>query len=44
MGWVLKAKIGHRSVQFVREVPYLFDTFEKVKTLGEILEEMGNSP
>ncbi len=40
MGWVLKAKIGDRNVTFVREMPYLFDTPEKVKTLGEILEEM----
>jgi hypothetical protein len=40
MGWVLKAKIRDRSLEFVREVPYFFDSAEKVKTLGRILEEM----
>jgi hypothetical protein len=40
MGWVLRAKIGDRSLEFVRELPYLFDSVEKVRTLGQILEEM----
>jgi hypothetical protein len=40
MGWVLKAKIGDRTLEFVRELPYLFDSAEKVKTLGQLLEEM----
>ncbi len=40
MGWVLKAKIRDRSLEFVRELPYVFDSVEKVKTLGQILEEM----
>jgi hypothetical protein len=40
VGWVLKAKIRDRSLEFVREMPYVFDSVEKVKTLGQILEEM----
>jgi hypothetical protein len=40
VGWVLKAKIRDRSLEFVRELPYLFNSVEKVKTLGQILEEM----
>jgi hypothetical protein len=40
VGWVLKAKIRDRSLEFVRELPYIFDSVEKVKTLGQILEEM----
>jgi hypothetical protein len=40
MGWALKVKIRDRSLEFVRELPYLFDSAEKVKTLGQILEEM----
>jgi hypothetical protein len=40
MGWVLKAKIRDRSLEFVREWPYVFDSAEKVKSLGQILEEM----
>jgi hypothetical protein len=40
MGWVLKAKIRDRSLEFVRELPYFYDSIEKVKTLGQILEEM----
>jgi hypothetical protein len=40
VGWVLKAKIRDRSLEFVREMPYAFDSVEKVKTLGQILEEM----
>jgi hypothetical protein len=40
VGWVFKAKIRDRSLEFVREMPYVFDSVEKVKTLGQILEEM----
>jgi hypothetical protein len=44
MGWVLKAKIQDQSLEFVRELPYVFDRIEKVKTLGQILEEMEGEP
>jgi hypothetical protein len=40
MGWVLKTKITDWSLEFVREMPYLFDSVEKVKTLGQMLQEM----
>ncbi|MBN2124893.1 MAG: hypothetical protein JW821_11410 [Deltaproteobacteria bacterium] len=40
MGWVLKVRLGDQSVTFEREMPYLFDGREKVKSLGELLEEM----
>ena len=43
MGWVLKVKIADRKVEFVRELPYLFDSKEKVKTLGQIVGEMEGS-
>ena len=40
MGWVLKVRLGDGSVAFIREMPYLFDSKEKVRTLGELVEEM----
>jgi hypothetical protein len=40
MGWVLKVKLHDGSVSFLREMPYLFDSKEKVKTLGELIAQM----
>jgi hypothetical protein len=40
MGWVLKVKLHDGSVSFLREMPYLFDTKEKVKSLGELIAQM----
>ena len=40
MGWVLKVKLHDGSVSFLREMPYLFDTKEKVKSLGELIARM----
>jgi len=40
VGWVLKVRLGHGKATFEREMPYLFDTREKVKTLGELISEM----
>ena len=40
MGWVFKVKLKDRKVVFVREMPYLFDSKEKVKTLGELITDM----
>mgnify|MGYP001045581767 CR=1 FL=1 len=39
-GWVLRVKLGNGSVEFARELPYLFDSSEKVKSLGELIDEM----
>ena len=39
-GWVLKVKLEDRKVLFVREMPYFYDTREKIKTLGELIAEM----
>lgn len=40
MGFVLKIKLGDGTVTFIRELPYLFDSKEKVKTLGELVDDM----
>jgi len=40
IGWVLKVKLRDGVVEFVREMPYLFDSKEKIKTLGQLIEEM----
>ena len=40
VGWVLKVKLEDRKVTFIREMPYLYDTREKTKTLGELIDEM----
>ncbi len=40
VGWLLKVKLGDGKVEFTREVPYHFDTPEKTKTLGEMIEEL----
>jgi hypothetical protein len=41
-GWVLKVKLEDGRVEFTREMPYHFDTPEKVKSLGELIEEIEN--
>ncbi len=40
LGWVVKVKLEDGRVEFTREMPYHFDTPEKVKSLGELVEEM----
>ena len=40
MGWVLKVKLHDGSVSFLREMPYLFDSREKVKSLGDLIAQM----
>ncbi|MBN1104185.1 MAG: hypothetical protein JXL84_12280 [Deltaproteobacteria bacterium] len=40
MGWIVKMKLGDRSVEFLREVPYHFDSPEKVRTLGELISQI----
>jgi hypothetical protein len=40
MGWVLKVKLSDGYVSFLREMPYLFDSKEKVKSLGELIKQM----
>ena len=40
MGWVLKVKLGEGTVKFTREMPYYFDSPDKVKTLGELISEI----
>lgn len=40
MGWVLKVKLGEGRVAFTREMPYCFDSPDKMKSLGEIISEM----
>jgi hypothetical protein len=40
LGWVLKVKCTDGRADIVQELPYLFDAPEKVKTLGELVEQM----
>lgn len=40
MGWVLRVKLGEGRVAFAREMPYCFDSPDKVKSLGELVSEM----
>jgi hypothetical protein len=40
MGWVVKVRLSQGTVTFVRELPYHFDSRDKVKTLGELISEM----
>ena len=40
VGWVLKVRLGDGKTTFEREMPYLFDTPEKAKTLGELISDM----
>jgi hypothetical protein len=39
-GWVLKMKLSDGMVEFMREMPYFFNSRENVKTLGELISEM----
>jgi hypothetical protein len=39
-GWILKVKLSDRKVLFQREMPYHFDSKDKVKSLGELIKEM----
>jgi len=41
LGWVFRVKIHDRKVEIVREMPYLFDSPDKVKSLGQLVTEMG---
>ncbi len=40
LGWVLKVRLADRRVGIVREMPYLFDSHEQVRTLGQLVAEM----
>jgi hypothetical protein len=40
LGWVFKVKLADERVDIVCEMPYLFDSQDKVKTLGELVTEM----
>jgi hypothetical protein len=40
LGWVFKIKLGDGKADFVREKPYLFDSEHKMKTLGELVQEL----
>jgi hypothetical protein len=40
MGWILKVKLGEGKVAFPREMPYCFDSPDKVKSLGQLISEM----
>lgn len=40
MGWVLKVKLEDGMVAFVREMPYLFDSKEKVRDLAQLVDDM----
>ena len=42
IGWVLKVRLGDGNTLFESEMPYIFDSREKVKTLGELVYEMEN--
>lgn len=37
IGWILKVRLGDGKVEFTRELPYHFDTPEKMRTLGELI-------
>jgi hypothetical protein len=39
-GWVLKVKLGNKATRILKEKPYLFDSQEDVKTLGELVAEL----
>jgi hypothetical protein len=40
LGWVLKVKLGDSKADIVAEMPYLFDSENTVKTLGELVEDL----
>jgi len=40
IGWILKVKLEDGRVEFLREMPYHFDSPESTKTLGELLAEV----
>lgn len=40
MGWVLKVNTGYNQVTFAREMPYHFETPEKIKSLGRLIAEL----
>jgi len=40
LGWVFKVKLHDGEVDIVREMTYIFDSPDKVKTIGELVEEM----
>jgi hypothetical protein len=40
LGWVLKVKCADGKADIVNELPYLFDSPENVKSLGELVEQM----
>jgi hypothetical protein len=40
LGWVMKVKCAEGKADIVREQPYLFETQDQTKTLGELVEQM----
>lgn len=40
LGWVFKVKLEEGKIHFVREKPYLFESQDKVKTLGELVRAL----
>ena len=40
LGWLFKVKIHDGDVDIVREMPYIFDLQDRVKTIGELVEEL----
>ncbi len=40
LGWVFKVKHADGRVDIIREMPYLFDSEDKVRTLRELVMEM----
>lgn len=40
LGWVFKVKHADSTVNIIREMPYLFDSQNKVRTLRELVMEM----
>lgn len=44
LGWVLKVKHSEGKADIVNELPYLFNSPQEVKTLGELVKELEDLP
>ena len=44
LGWVCKVRLGDEKAVVIREMPYLFDSPDKVRSLGELVDEMERLP
>lgn len=40
LGWVFKVKLGDGKADILGETPYLFDSKARVKTLGELVDDL----